>query len=88
MGGAQRKDLQYLLTALPSGSRIGSESKQQMGKYLVQSERNQLVAGHTRYNAQAGREYAEHDVVRRGVTQILNVVSICEADKHELLWTF
>ena len=82
MGGAQRKDLQYLLTALPSGSRICSESKQHIVKYIVHSEWNQLVAGHTRYNAQAGREDAEHNVVRRGVTQILNVVSICEADKH------
>ena len=85
MGGAQRKYLQYFLTALPSGSRIGSESKQQMGKYLLQSERNRLVAGYTIYNAQQEREDAEHDVVRQGVPRILNDVSIYEADKHKLL---
>ena len=67
MGGAQRKDLQSLLTELTSSSRIGSESKQQMGKYPLQSERNRIVSDYTRYNAQAGQEDAEHDVVRRGV---------------------
>ena len=67
MGGAQRKNLQSLLTALPSGSRIGSKSKHQMGKYLLQSERNRLVACYTRYNAQARQEDAEHNVIRQGV---------------------
>ena len=88
MGGAKRKYLQCFLTALTSGSRIGSESKQQMGKYLVRSERNRLVASYTRYNAQAGLEDADHDVVRQGVPLILNNVSICKADKHELLLNF
>ena len=74
MGGSQRKDLHSLLTALPSGSRIGSEIKQQMGKYILQSERNWLVASYKRYTAQAGREYAEHNVVHRGVPRILNDV--------------
>ena len=54
MGGSQRKDLQSLLTALPSGYQIGSESKHQMEKYLVRSEWNRLVAGYTIYNAQVG----------------------------------
>ena len=88
MGGAQRKYLQYLLTALPSGSRIGSKSKQQMGKYLLQLERNRLVAGYAIYNAQSEREDAEHNVVLQGVPRILNNVSICKADKHELLLNF
>ena len=61
---AQRKDLQSLLTALTSSSRIGSEKKHQMGKYLLQSEHNRIVSGYKRYNAQAGREYADCNVVR------------------------
>ena len=85
MGGDQCKYLQYLLTSQPSGSQIGSESKHHMGKYLVQAERNRFVAGYTRYNSQAGREYIENNVVRRGVPRIINNVSICKADKHELL---
>ena len=81
MGGAQRKYLPSLLTAVPSSSEI----KQQMVKYLVRSEWNRIVASYTRYNAQVGQEDTEHDVVRRVVPQIINEVSICEADKHELL---
>ena len=76
MGGAQRKYLQYLLTALPSGYWIDTEIKQQMGKYLVRSEQNRFFAGYTRYNAQAGREDTEHDVVRQGAPRIINNVSI------------
>ena len=64
MGGAQHKDLQSLLTELTSGSRIRSESKHHMGKYPVQPEQNRFVAGYTRYNSQAGREYVENYVVR------------------------
>ena len=63
MGGSQCKDLQYLLTALPSCYQIGSEIKQQMRKYLVRSERNWLVASYTRYNTQAGQEDAEKSYV-------------------------
>ena len=88
MGGAQRTNLQSLLAALPSGSWIRYERKQQMGKNIVWSERNQLLASYTRHNAQEGQEDANDDVICRGFPWILNNVSIFESDKHELLLNF
>ena len=56
-----------------------------MGKYILRSERHRLVACYNIYNAKAGREDAEHDVVRQGVPKIINDISMCEEDKHEVL---